>query len=155
MDCCFRIQYFWNKKDGIVDSFSGMSWFQTLSQNISSSGLEEDHAMWLLPVNRAGIWMLPECHFQRALNIWERAPKQHIQPPVSVASTWKDSQRNSQVYMLLSATAHCGHWPASDIKPRLGGVRIFPMSSWQVYPPFLSYHQRPGSHIKKNWKHMI
>lgn len=95
------------------------------------------------------------CHIQRDLNIWERVPMQHIQWPVGVASAWEDSQRTSQVYMLLSATAHCGHWPASDIKPRLRGIRIFLMSSWQIYPPFLSYHPRPGSHIEKNWKHMI
>lgn len=35
-------------------------------------------------------------------------------------------------------------------QPRVRGVRIFLMSSWQIYPPFLSYHQRPGSHIEKN-----
>lgn len=154
MDCCIRIQYSWKRKDGTVDSFSSMSWFQR-GGGPSSSGLEEDHAMWLLPVNRAGIWMLPGVSHSEGSQHMGASAYVAIQWPVGVASTWEDSQRTSQVYMLLSATAHCGHWPASDIKPRLRGIRIFLISSWQIYPPFLSYHPRPGSHIEKNWKHMI
>lgn len=157
MDCCFRIQYSWKRKDGMVDSFSSMSWFQRgggpyARIPVPLAWRKTMPCDFFLRTEQANGRCLV-CHIQRDLNIWERVPMQHIQWPVSVASAWEDSQ--SQVYMLLSATAHCGHWPASDIKPRLRGIRIFLMSSWQIYPPFLSYHQRPGSHIKKNWKHMI
>lgn len=106
---------------------------------------------WLLPVNRGGTRMLP------GVSLWEwsqQVPKQHVQPPAGVASTWEDSQGNSGVYILLTATSYCGALPS--IRREATFKRSKDLSNFFLpdIPPFLSHHQRPGSHIKKNWKQM-